>query len=256
MTTRIDSSSNEINTAAFESPTSAPQAAASIDVPTVMPDATAQLECSGDPGAMLAALTMKMAKDQRETARAQRDQAMDAQEKSDAAQIQDMRDKANLQLAQGIVDGATQMAQGVCDVASGLNTIAGEASKSDAAGERDLMEHGYAQGGEQRAAMADYANSCDASALSSEKAAAWDKFGGSAFGTARSVADGCFNKAITDKDADAKMHDESATAFKQMADDAHDAEHDAKDLLSKALDFYKEYVDTKNQTALAATHRA
>ncbi|HEX4517457.1 MAG TPA: hypothetical protein VH054_28120 [Polyangiaceae bacterium] len=41
-----------------------------------------------------------------------------------------------------------------------------------------------------------------------------------------------------------------------MADDAHDAENDAKTLLNKALDFYKEYVDTKNQTALAATHRA
>jgi hypothetical protein len=254
--TKIDSSSNRVNDVAIDTRPSAPPSQASTETPVLLPDANSQLECSGDPGAMLAALTMKMAKAQNETARAQRDQAMQAQQKADAAQIQDMRDKANLQRVQGLVDGAMQMAQGVCDVASGLNSISSASSKGDADGERDLMKNSYAENGDQRAAMADYANSCDASARNSDKAAAWDKFGASGFGAARSVADGCFNGAITDKDADAKAHEASASTFKQMADDAHDAENDAKTLLNKALDFYKEYVDTKNQTALAATHRA
>ena len=72
----------------------------------------------------------------------------------------------------------------------------------------------------------------------------------------KSVVDGLFNGAITDKDADEKMHEASAARFKRIADDAHDNEKDAKALLNKALDFYKEYVDTKNQTAMAAMHRA
>jgi hypothetical protein len=254
--TTIDSSSIRVQSNYTEPTSSEPHESAPVDAPSVMPDALNELQCSGDPGAMLAALTMTMAKEQNETARSQRNQAMAAQEKADDAQIQDMRDKANLQRVQGLVDGAMQLAQGACDLSAGLNQLSSAASKSDATGERDLINNKYAENGDQRAAMEDYAKTCDASARSSDKAAACDKFGSSAFGAARSVADGFFSGAITDKDSDAKMHEASSGAYKRMADDAHDDGKDAKDLLHKALDFYKEYVDTKNQTAMAATHRA
>jgi ABC-type transporter MlaC component len=68
--------------------------------------------------------------------------------------------------------------------------------------------------------------------------------------------DGLFNGAITDKDADAKVQDAAAQTFKQIADDAHDSERDAQATIDKAVDFYKEYVDTKAQAAMAAVHRA
>jgi hypothetical protein len=174
---------------------------------------------------MLAALTMSMAKQQHETARAQRDQSMAAQEKADAAQVQDMRDKANLQRWQGAINGALEIGQGLCDVGKGLN----EARAVNDTG-KDLHDD--------------------------KVRAAWFG-GGAALGkAAESVSNGMFSGAITDKDADAKMHEASADGYKRMADDAHDAENDAKDLLHKALDFYKEYVDAKNQTAMAAIHRA
>jgi len=62
--------------------------------------------------------------------------------------------------------------------------------------------------------------------------------------------------ARRNKDASAKVHDTSAQFFKQVADDAHDTERDAKALLDKAIEFYKEYSDTKSQTMMAAIHRA
>ncbi len=190
----------------------------------VMPEVSA-LQFSGDPGAMLAALTMATAKSEGDVARQQRDDAMSAQDKSEALEIHDMRDKANLQRVQGVVDGALQITAGLCDLGKGIN----EAKEVGATGS-DLKDD--------------------------KLRAAWLGGGSAACKAGQSVADGLFNGAITDKDADAKMHAASADAFKRMADDAHDNEKDAKELLTKALDFYKEYVDTKNQTTLAATHRA
>jgi hypothetical protein len=237
---------------------SAPAAAASrpaTETPTVMPEIQ-QLVCSGDPGAILAALTMQTAKNERDVSRKQRDAAMAAQEKADAGAVQDMHDKANLQRAQGIFDGAMQIGQGVCDLGAGMNECASADAKNDAANEKDMMANGYAQNDDQRAAMQGYAESRSADAVDDGRSAAWDKFGSSAFSAGKSIGDGFFSGAITDKDADEKMHEASASTFKQIADDAHDAENDAKALLNKALDFYKEYVDTKNQTAMAAIHRA
>lgn len=196
--------------------------------PDVMPELN-QLACSGDPGAMLAALTMQSAKTQEKTSRAMRDQAMSAQEKADAAAVQDLRDKADLQRAQGIFDGVMQIGKGACDLASGLSSIGAESAKSDGNAKAQTKL---------------------------EKVAAWTKFSSAACGATQAVGDGVFQGEITDKDADEKVHDASADTFKKMADDAHDSENDAKQLLNKALDFYKEYVDTKNQTAMAAIHRA
>jgi len=210
-------------TTSTSTPTANPSVTA-IEQPDVLPQVRA-LENSGDPGAMLAALTMEMGRNQEKTARAERAQAVTAEAKADEAEIADMHDKADWQRAQGIIDGACEVGQGLCDFGAGIN-------EANAATQSGQAEKG------------------------SKVAAADDKLGAATFGAARSVSDGLFQGAITDKDADAKARDACAQTLKECADDAHDDLKDAKDLLSKALDFYKEYTDTKNQTMLAATQRA
>jgi hypothetical protein len=175
---------------------------------------------------MVAALAVQSSNTQREIARSQRDNALQAQAHAQAAEIQDMRTKANMQRAQGIVDGTLQIGQGVCDLASGINDAKALTQTDKTA------------------------------AAASKVTAAWDRAGATALGAGRSIVDGLFNGAITDKDADAKVQDAAAQTFKQIADDAHDSERDAQATIDKAVDFYKEYVDTKAQAAMAAVHRA
>lgn len=241
----------------LQSEASSPRAtgSAATNTPDVLP-AVNELMCSGDPGAVLAALTMTTARDEARASRQQRDAAMAAQDKAQAAEIQDLRDQANLQRAQGVFDGVMQIGEGACDFAGGMNGLASAGAKADAANEEHLIQGGYAQSDEQKAAMEGYAESRQQDALGYDKAATEDKAGATAFGASRSVGDGVFGGALTDKQADAKADEASADTFKQIAADARDDEKDAKDLLNKALDFYKEYVDTKNQTAMAAIHRA
>ncbi len=208
--------------------------------PDILPGVS-QLACSGDPGAMLAALTMQSAHEQDETARAQRDEATKAEVTADNAEIQDMHDKADMQRAQGIVDGACDVADAGMEMAQGAKTL-------DATNDRIQAD----DPGTTKA----QAQSLRRDAASSDAAATGWKSGVEAMNGLKSILHGEFDAEITDKDADAKQQDISAQTFKQMADDAHDDEKDAKDLLNKALDFYKEYTDTKNQTTLAASHRA
>ncbi len=195
---------------------------------------------------MLAALTMQSAHDQDETARAQRDQAMKAEVAADNAEIQDMHEKADLQRVQGVVDGVCDFAQAGTDVAQGASTL--QATEDRIAADND-------DGGSHPKGTAD-SNGLRTAAAKDDATASEFKAGGEALNGVKSIVHGALDGAMTDKDADAKAHDASAQMFKQIADDAHSNENDAKDLLNKALDFYKEYTETRNQTLLAASHRA
>ncbi len=228
------------------------------NAPELMPGVQPLL-VSGDPGAMLAALTMQTAHDEAKVSRQQRQSAEQAQINSEAAEVQDLHDKATLQRVQGVVDGVLEIAKGACDFGAGMSDASSARETADAGADR----HDAAQGAKDKSLDADKVDSLNKSADALDTKAAASKAdaskwsgAGSAIGAAKSMADGFLQAAITDKDADEKMHEASADAFKRIADDAHDDEKDAHDLLNKALDFYKEYVDTKNQTAMAATHRA
>jgi hypothetical protein len=226
------------------------------ETPNLLPGVN-DLLLSGDPGAMMAALTMQSAHDEAKAARQQRQQAEVAQEAAEHAEIQDIRDKATLQLVQGVVSGVLDAAQGACQLAAGLNDAHGASEKAEASAEQtDLEKSGAHYSEEHQDALTHSIKSLNEGAASSTAASAKWNGVGSAAGAAKTMVGGAFNFAIANKEADEKMHASTADTFKRIADDAHDDEKDAKDLLSKALDFYKEYVDTKNQTALAATHRA
>jgi len=247
---RVDHSNQRLidlpNDAASTGDTGAP----ATDAPDVLPG--------------VSALTMTTAHDEEQVSRQQRDEAMTAQEKADAAAIQDLHDKANLQRIQGVVDGACDFAQAGTDLAQGAEQLGSTIDRMHASTIRSEASYADDQAKAQqtsvpsdvRDANTESANALDQqSAHESAAAESW-KAEGELIGGGKQIADGLFQGAITDKDADEKTHEASADAFKQIADDAHDDEKDAKDLMNKALDFYKEYVDTKNQTAMAAIHRA
>ena len=251
-------------------PASSDSAATAIETPELMPG-VGTLMVSGDPGAMLAALTMQTAHNEEKVSRAQRDASARAQENAEAAEIKDLREKADLTRIQGIVGGAIQLAQAGMQFGASMKSLTADNLKQDAAdatadaknerAEMSIQSKGLNDG--QQAEMEGYAKQCDdhASALTREAdgvqaTANWYSGGAGLAGATKTLADGLFNGAITDKDTDSKQHEMAAQAFKKIADDAHDDENDAKQLLNKALDFYKEYVDTKNQTVMAAIHRA
>jgi hypothetical protein len=227
----VNSSTQTVNVVPSTSSTTSTSTSAAAALELLPP--VEQLACSGDPGAMVAALAVQSSNTQREIARSQRDTALQAQAHAQAAEIQDMRTKANLQRAEGIVDGALQIGQGVLDVASGVND-----AKAVAQTDKTVTQ-------------------ADKTAIAASKVnAAWDRGGATWLGAGKSIFDGLVNGEITDQDADAKVHDAAAQTFKQIADDAHDSERDAQATIDKAIDFYKEYVDTKAQAAMAAVHRA
>jgi hypothetical protein len=222
---QVDSSTQTVNVVPSTSSPTATSTSTAAALELLPP--VEQLACSGDPGAMVAALAVQSSNTQREIARSQRDNALQAQAHAQAAEIQDMRSKANWQRVQGGVDGALQIGQGVFDVVSGINDAKAVAQTDD-----------------------------KAAAAHSKVNSAWDRGGATLVGATKSIADGFMNGAITDTDADAKVQDAAAQSFKQIADDAHDSERDAQATIDKAIDFYKEYVDTKAQAAMAAVHRA
>jgi hypothetical protein len=69
------------------------------------------------------------------------------------------------------------------------------------------------------------------------------------------VAGGFDSDAVAD-DANAKVAGEASSRAKSTVQDTKDATEDASKLLEKALDFYKEYTSTKDQTTAIASRRA
>lgn len=65
-----------------------------------------------------------------------------------------------------------------------------------------------------------------------------------------------FDKDVVQDDANAKVAGEAATQAKAAIQDTRDQTEDASKLLDKALEFYKEYTSTKDQTTAIASRRA
>ncbi len=202
--------------------------AISISMPTItMPTTTApaatpdilpgcrELLVSGDAGAMIAALSVEMGRSQKKAASAARHNAEATEDAEQGAQIQALREKADLVRIQGVVDGALTLAEGACAFGSSMKTAEGKS-----------------------------------------KAAAAYKGGADFLGAGKQLADGLFKGAIADKDTDAQVHEQLATRAKRAVDEATGDYEDAKKLLEKALDFYKEYTGAKNGAVSAAIHRA
>ncbi|CAN5677877.1 hypothetical protein BH09MYX1_BH09MYX1_61160 [soil metagenome] len=187
------------------------------------------LLAGGDAGAAIAALTVQMGREQKKSAMANRRNAEATESAEQGQQIQALRDKADLVRVQGFVDAAMTVGEGAMKFGSDMNTASSEGHK--ARGESADQERTGKEGA---------------------------RFGGAASGFKASgqIVDGMFKGAIIDKDTDHAVHEQLASRAKRAVDDAVGDYDDAKKLLEKALDFYKEYTGAKNGAVSAAIHRA
>lgn len=205
--------------------------ATAIESPSLLKSVDAMVS-SGDPGAAIAALAIKAGRDQREVTRAQRDAEDKAEVAATDRQVASMHHKADMILAAGIAQGASEMASGAMTMGSAACQYRSDTEKLS------------------NTTSAQQASASDAKAAGLYK-------GGSQLATATgSLVSAYFKSEEAKADADATEAEHEASRAKRATEDLHDDMGDAQKLVEKALDFYKEYKSTKDQTALAASRRS
>jgi hypothetical protein len=75
---------------------------------------------------------------------------------------------------------------------------------------------------------------------------------GAVLGGVKSTGDGLYGAAEKNDEADAKGFEAAVTSAQNGAEGAHDAITNADQLIQSALELYKEYVSTQDQTSSAA----
>lgn len=244
----------QANLVTLPGPASTDSTGAAPAEPSSLLAATNELLASGDPGAAIAALAVQMGHAQKQAAQKARASAEKAEDAAQSAQIEALRDKADLMRVQGVVDGAMSIGGAALDLGSNLSTLSAKGLNDDAGGIRSGLK-------DSTPAMTAAAGRTEIASLqrtadTSTKAANWLHAGHELNAGVKQVADGLFNGAIADKDTDSQVHEQLATRAKRAVDDAMGEVDDAKKLIEKALDFYKEYTGAKNGAVSAAIHRA
>jgi hypothetical protein len=171
---------------------------------------------SGDPGAELAALAVKSGEAQQQISQ----QGRDAQEKMEAdaddQQVADLRLKASDIRSAGAWEATGMMLEGGC-----------------------------ALGGATQGAFTNNQN----------VSLAWQ--GGGKVMNGITMIPAAFDKgAQANDDANAAQAKSASDQAKSAADDLHDAKKTGGDLISAALDFYREYTSAQASASTAALHRA
>lgn len=92
----------------------------------------------------------------------------------------------------------------------------------------------------------------EGSAQPGKGAAAADPF----FDGSMKIEEGAFDKAMKDREADAKAAEHLGDHLRHAIDDAKSSSDEAKELMSKALDFYQQWVQGKSSAINAALHRS
>jgi hypothetical protein len=172
---------------------------------------------SGDVGAELAKLALEGSQDQRKLAKASRAIEEKAQEASEAAQLDALREKAANAFIAGVFAGVSSMASGVLTVAGA--GVSANASASQVGGK----------------AFEGVAKVID---------------GQGKLGSAG------FQKMADESNVQATEAEQAAARHKRAVDDARDQADDAKKEIDRAIDFYKEYTAAKADEAKATLLRA
>jgi hypothetical protein len=190
---------------------------------SVLPDPITTLALSGDPGAELAALMVTSGSQQRQAADAARQIQEKTEEQEDDAEVSAMRQKASDIQSAGWAEGLGMAFEG------GMG-VAGAAVSADAA----LGDAG-----------------------ASQRAAGAGLSAGGKVGNAVGVIAGGYDKADeATMDANAASHRAAADQARTAADDLKDAHKSGDDLVSAALEFYREYTGAKASERGAALHRS
>ena len=221
---------------------------------TPLLSAANELLLSGDPGAAIAALCVQTGREQKHAAQVERRDAEALEATEQNAQIQALRDKADLTRVQGAVDGAMTIGGAALQLGADLTSLRSK-GLNDKASDVDKSVD------KTTSAMNTQASHAESTCLRAEGnraqgSANWQSAGRSLNDGVGKIADGFLKGAMTDKDTDATLHEQGASRAKHAVDDAMGNYDDAKKLLDKALDFYKEYTGAKNGAVSAAIHRA
>lgn len=205
------------------SPSSAPAGAAGA---RLLPDPVDSLCASGDPGAMMAALIIKSAKEERSTSEQARDAEAAIQDCEERNEVAAMHAQADDIRYEGIAKGLSEVGSGALTVASGSAQVDTARAPTKAASD---VFNGHAKSYDGAGRIASGVGE-----LYSKQLAANGK----------------------EHEATAKMHEQAATHAKHSVDSSDDDVKDARELFKKALDFYHEYATSKAQADAAALHRS
>lgn len=190
---------------------------------SVLPDPNTTLALSGNPGAELAALMVKAGAAQRDTAQAARETQEKVEEQEDDAEVSAMRQKASDIQTAGWAEGLGMAFEGAMGVA-GAAVTAGAAT-GDAGATRRADGAGIGAGGR--------------------------------VGSATGLIAAAYPKADeATMDANAAAHKAASDRARTAGDDLKDARKSGDDLVSAALDFYREYTGAKASERGAALHRS
>jgi len=201
-------------------PSTSPTSSTSVDQASLLQPPENALLFSGDPGAMVAALTVMAGKEQSAGARADRRNAEIAQESAEQSKLSHMKDAADARLEAGIWSGAGQIGAGLAEGAeAGCTSSGNSAVTNQRVHAATSAEADGAKGGTQ-------------------------------------IVSSCFKHEADIADMQSAADDMKIGQAKRHYDDAADNVKDSRKLLSDAIDFYREYSSSKAQTELAAIHRA
>jgi hypothetical protein len=196
--------------------------------PDLLP-AAAQLLRSGDPGAELAALVAMSARNQKKMASELRKSEEVMMKKAEDAQVAALHRQAGLAIAGALMSGTTALASAGFQLGSGLATV--RAKELDDAGSK-------------------------AGSHEVETRAATLKLGGQVMEAMGKLGEGAFQAAQKNAQADETSAQHAAGRAKRGVDDANELREDAKRLLEKAFDFYREWTQGQSGAAQAALRRA
>jgi hypothetical protein len=195
--------------------------------PTALPPPNAQLVPVGDLGAQLAALLVNSGQDARKTDQQARAADEKAEDDAEQAQVASLRQKASDIQSDGLVDGLTTIGAGALQLGASVNSAQSSAQPPGSQARADLASKGAAL-------------SFDSTLLKGE---------GGIVGTS-------FKAAQANDDANATAHEADASHAKRSADDQDEDMKNDTAFINSAVDFYKQYAETKAQEKAAVTHGA
>lgn len=210
---------NEVLGSAVESLMTAPASGATDDLQTA-----------------LAVLAVELARQQKRAGDTQREAAMKSQEEAHARKIEKMRELADDTFLQGLFEGAAQVTSATLQIGGAVHGFEGAKAELDA---RDAGSGALARGYGVRAAVETRASRFYEA--SSKVASAAGTLGGTTL------------KAAQDRDrADLAVIDRDVDRAKSDVDGASAQSKEAEDDIRQAMDFIRQYIATKTQTAQAA----
>ncbi len=192
-----------------------------------LPSPSTQLVPVADLGAQLAALLIKSGQNERDIDDKMR--AADEKQEDDAesAQVASMRQKASDIESEGLVEGLTTIGAGAMQLGSAVDSAQSSMQPAGSPASADLKT----------------------------QAAAWS-FEGTLLKGEGDIAGTSFKGAQATDDANATADGATASHAKRAADDASDDMKSARDFINSAVDFYKQYTETKAQEQAALVHGA